>query len=585
MGEIYVTGHRNPDLDSVASAVGYAELKRRLDRDNEYVPVRLGEVNAQTAWALECSGAPKPAFLPHIRLRVQDVMHGDFTTATEDTPLRDVGLTMARENVDLVPVVDGEGALVGLITERDLARLYIRESRGASKFEERPTSVASIVRTLEGELVVGEDREVKGRLWVLSMDVESLGQTMEAGDIAVVGDRDDAQREAIDLGVSVLVMSNGARPGPEVLERAQERGTAVICSPLDSYVTSRMIQLAVPCGTVMTRDVLTASPGDLLADVTEAILDAYYRAAIAVDDDDRPVGIVSRRSFVNPHPRRVLLVDHAETAQSVPGVETAEIVEILDHHHIGSIETRVPVMATFDPIGSTATLVVERFRLNGMEPTPPTATMLLAAILSDTVILSSPTATERDRAVVEYLELLLQVDARRFGTEMFERASDVSEVAAEEIVSPRRQGVPGLLGAEHLHRADRDGGHRPAAGPQGRAARGDGGAPRGAPLPAVRPDGHRHRDPGHAPARLRRHGAHRADIRGAGRGPRGRAARCDEPQEAGGAEAAGGALSRPERRRAPQRVDIRRTAPHEMRAPPSPVARVASSGPRPSSLR
>jgi manganese-dependent inorganic pyrophosphatase len=436
MAEIYVTGHRSPDLDSVASAIGYAELKRRLDRDNDYVPVRLGEVNAQTAWALERSGAPKPIVLPHIRLRVQDVMHGDFTTAAEDTPLRDVGLTMAHENVDLVPIVDAKGALVGLITERDLAHLYIRESRGASTFSERPAGVASIVHTIEGELLVGEgDRQVDGRLWVLAMDVETQGTNIEPGDIVVVGDRADAQRAAIELGVAVLVTSNDVRPDAEVLELARERGTAVVISPLDSYVTSRMIQLAVPSGTVMTRDVLTASPGDLLAEVTEAILDMYYRAAIVVDDEERPIGIVSRRSFVNPRPRRVLLVDHAETAQSVPGVETAEIVEILDHHHIGSIETKVPVMATFDPIGSTATLVVERFRLNGMEPTPPTAAMLLAAILSDTVILSSPTATDRDRAVVTYLELLLQVDATRLGREMFEAASDVSDVSAEEIVS------------------------------------------------------------------------------------------------------------------------------------------------------
>ena len=437
MPEIYVTGHRNPDLDSVAAAIGYAELKRRLDRDNDYVPVRLGEVNAQTGWALERSGAPSPMLLPHIRLRVMDVMHDDFTTEREDTPLRDVGLTMARENVDIVPIVDARGTLVGLITERDLARLYIRESRGASTFAERPASVASIVQTLEGELLVGHtrDREVDGRLWVLSMEVETMGATMAPGDIVVAGDRSDAQRQAIEIGVAVLVASNGVPPVEEVLALARERDTAVVVSPLDSYVTGRMIQLAVPCGTVMTRDVLTASPEDLLSEVTEAILDAYYRAAIAVDEQDRPVGIVSRRSFVNPRPRRVMLVDHAETAQSVSGVETAEIVEILDHHHIGSIETKVPVTATFDPIGSTATLVVERFRLNGMEPTPPTAGMLLAAVLSDTVILSSPTSTERDRAVVNYLELLLQVDATEFGTEMFESASDVSNVSARDIVS------------------------------------------------------------------------------------------------------------------------------------------------------
>jgi manganese-dependent inorganic pyrophosphatase len=435
MPVVYVSGHRNPDLDSIASAIGYAELKRRIDRGQDYVPVRLGEVNAQTSWALERSGARKPDFLPHIRLRVQDAMHGEFTTATPDTPLRDVGLTMARENLDLVPIVDEDGKLVGLMTERDLARLYIRESRGASTFAERPASVASIVRTLEGELLVGEDRLVDGRLWVLSMDVKTMGAAIRSGDIAVVGDRADAQRGAIEIGVSVLVTSNGVRPDDDVLELARERGTVVISSPLDSYVTSRMIQLSVPCGTVMSTDPLTASPEDLLADVTQPILDMYYRAAIVVDEEQRPIGIVSRRSFVNPRPRRVLLVDHAETAQSVPGVESAEIVEILDHHHIGSIETKVPVTATFDPIGSTATLVTERFRMNGMEPTPPTATMLLGAILSDTVILSSPTATDRDRAVVSYLELLLQVDASEFGREMFEVASDVSNVPAEEIVS------------------------------------------------------------------------------------------------------------------------------------------------------
>jgi manganese-dependent inorganic pyrophosphatase len=230
------------------------------------------------------------------------------------------------------------------------------------------------------------------------------------------------------------VISHDTEPGDDVVALARERDAAVVVSPLDSYVTGRMIQLAVPCATVMSRDPLTATPDDLLAEVAERIKEVEYRAAIAVGDDGAPVGIVSRSDLVNPQPRRVLLVDHAEQAQSVPGIEEAEIVEILDHHHIGSIETRVPVQATFDPVGSTATLVVERFRAEGREPRTATATMLLAALLSDTVVLTSPTTTDRDHRVVEYLEELLGLDARPFGMEMFEASSDATDLDAAEIV-------------------------------------------------------------------------------------------------------------------------------------------------------
>ena len=193
-----------------------------------------------------------------------------------------------------------------------------------------------------------------------------------------------------------------------MLEAARRSGTGVVLSPLDSYVTGRLVSLSVPVREVMSRDPLVAEPDDLLADIADRIKDVHYSAAITVDEHGAPVGIVTRAELVNPVPRQVLLVDHAEQAQSVPGVEQAQIVEILDHHHIGSIETRFPVAATFDPVGSTATLVVERFRSHGREPQRPTATMLLAAVLSDTVILSSPTTTERDHQVVAYLEELLR---------------------------------------------------------------------------------------------------------------------------------------------------------------------------------
>jgi len=437
MPHVYVTGHRNPDTDTIASAIAYAEYKNLVDSENSYAPARLGEVNTQTEWALRRSGAQSPKLLRHIMLRVKDVMHTDLLTAHKDDPLRNVGLAMSKRNIGQVPIVDGGGSLIGLVTERDLARMYIRESRGASTFTESPVSVGAMVEVLEGELLVGEGERVSsGNLWVISMSVDSMGRSMGPGDVVVIGDRSEGQRRAIELGAGVLVVSNGVCPEDEVLAMARERGTAVVLSPLDSYVTSRLIQLSVPCWEVMSKNPLTVDPDDLITEITESVMEVHYRAAIAVDDNNKvPLGVVSRTDLLNPKPRRVLLVDHAEVGQSVKGVEKAQVVEILDHHHIGDIETTTPIPAIFDPVGSTATLVAERYKASGLRPEEGTATMLLAAVLSDTVILNSPTTTERDHEVVGYLERLLGVDAQEFGTEMFEASSDVSGLSAEEIVN------------------------------------------------------------------------------------------------------------------------------------------------------
>ncbi len=434
MATIYVTGHRNPDTDSIASAIGYAELKGRLHPDDRYVAVRLGPVNAQTAWALERSGAAAPELLPHIHLRVRDVMGPERPCAGHNDSLRAVGLAMAKSDADLIPIVDDDGVLVGVLTARDLARRYIKESGEPSSFDDRPVSVDLIVEVLGGELLVRPERRLTGRLWAVTVHPDTMGRTMGGNDIVVIGDRADAQRRAVEIGVALVVTTYDVQPDEELLRLARAAGTGVVVSPLDSYVTGRLVSLSVPVREVMSRDPVTAEPDDLVADVTERIKDVHYSAAIAVDEGGVPLGLVTRADLVNPEPRQVLLVDHAEQAQSVPGIEGALIVEILDHHHIGSIETRVPVAATFDPVGSTATLVCERFRSHGREPKRPTAMMLLAAILSDTVILSSPTTTERDRAVVRYLEELLELEARAFGTEMFEASSAVGDVSAADLI-------------------------------------------------------------------------------------------------------------------------------------------------------
>jgi len=432
---IYVTGHRNPDTDSIASAIAYAELKQQLDPDSEYVPVRLGKVNAQTAWVLERSDARPPDPMVHVYLRVSDVMQESFPVADHREPLREVGRTMAAGDLDIVPIAGDRGELLGVMTERALAHRYIRETGTTHTLADAPTTLSAIVDVLDGELIEGADGTVSGRVWVHSIDAARSRSRISDGDVVVVGNRLDAQRQSIELGAAVLIASNGIAPDQSIRELARERGCRIIISPLDSYVSCRMVTLAAPCERLADREPLTVDPDDLIADVSEQVKDVHYRAAVAVDSRNRPVGLLTRSDLVAPKPRRVILVDHAEAAQSVPGVEQAEIVEILDHHHIGSIETRVPVTATFDPVGSTATLITERFAGNELEPMDSTATLLLCAILSDTVLLNSPTTTDRDRAAVDHLEDLIDVNAMALGREMFASTSDVSEVPADEIVA------------------------------------------------------------------------------------------------------------------------------------------------------
>ena len=429
---VYVTGHRNPDTDSIGAAIGLAELRNRRDPDNDYVPVRLGALNPQTTWVLERAGLTAPEYLSHVMLRALDVMQTDFPSIREDDPVREAGLAMNSADAELIPVVDDDGILTGVVTTRALARRYIRESRESSKLREA-TYVHAVAAVLDGDLVTGEDHRLSGRVWVHAMELDSPSG-IGSGDVVVSGNRPEVHRMVIERGVSLLVLSNRAQPVDEIVALAQEHGTAIISSPLDTYVSARMITLAAPCRGLMEKDPLVAEREELVSDVSEQIKESHHGTAVVVDAKNRPVGIINRADLVSPERRRVILVDHAEQAQSVLGIEQAEIVEILDHHHIGSIETKVPVLATFDPVGSTATLVIERFQRNKLEPTSQTATVLLAAVLSDTVILNSPTTTARDRKVVAWLGELLELDPTQFGREMFEETGDVSDVPAADLV-------------------------------------------------------------------------------------------------------------------------------------------------------
>ena len=500
------------------------------------MPVRLGTANAQTSWLLERSGAPLPVLLPHAKLRVRDVMRTEFAIANRRDPVRTVGLLMAPK--DVVPIVDDDGVLRGVLTERALARRYIRESREASRLD-APTPVGSIVSVLEGELLCGsEDQEVRGRVWVQAMDARSASQVGAAtSSSSATGPTRRRARSRPAPTCSCSATTRAPTSGSSSWRATP--GAAIVTSPLDSYVTSRMITLSEPVHAFVEGDPLTVGRDDMVSDISEQIKTVHYRAAVAVDRAGRPIGLVTRSDLVNPAPRRVLLVDHAERAQSVHGIEEAEIVEILDHHHIGSIETRMPVTAIFDPVGSTATLVTERFRQNGFDPRAPTATMLLGAILSDTVLLTSPTTTERDRVATRHLEELLALDAQAFGREMFEGSSDVADVSAQDLV------------VRDLKEYELDGG-RTLSIAQIETVGGALAERTEELLEAVAAYRERHDQllfalmvtdilaQLHDAARQRPRAARRARVRRAGRRRRDRPARRHEPQEAGRAGAAEG---------------------------------------------
>jgi manganese-dependent inorganic pyrophosphatase len=425
-------------MDAIGAAYGYAELKNLLDLGTEYLPVRLGDPNPQTEWVLEQAGVEAPRFLPHIRLRAEDLMKTQHGAIHCNDSLRAAGLAIDYANNDLVPVTDDDGVMVGVVTTKALARRYVRDSRTTSTLH-GPTSVKTIAEVMDGELLANGAETVCGRIWAHAIEDATQSDT-GANDVVVVGDRSDAQMALIERGVSLLIISNGQHPTDEVLAAARAAGTVLIVSPLDTYVSARFVSLAEPCNVLMGTDAVVVTGDELLAEVSDQLKDSDYATAVVVDESRRPIGLISRADMVAPERRKVVLVDHAEIAQSVPGIEEADVVEILDHHHIGTIETRNPIPATFDPIGCTSTLVTERFRAAGHTPSRGAAILLLGAILSDTVIMNSPTTTGRDVTQIEWLGELLDLNPQEFGREMFEAGSDVSGVPATELV--RRDAKP-----------------------------------------------------------------------------------------------------------------------------------------------
>ncbi len=432
---VAVVGHRSPDTDSIASPIAYAWLKGREEPDEVFRAFRLGDLNRETRFVLDYFNVPAPPYLPHVYQRIREAMVWEVVSAPQDATSYEVGFLMREKGVRSVPLVDAENRPVGLVTTRTLAELYIHEA-GTFTFAEEPPTVAQVVRTLGGKLLVGTPHtRLSGRPVVAAMTPSLMRKFMQPGDVVIVANRLDAQRTSLELGASALIVSGGIRPRRIILETAKRQGTVVILSPHSTASTLRLVRLSLPAIAMAEKHPLTFSPEEILSEIVPDMMQDRHGVALVVDEESRLLGILTRHDLLHPKRRRVILVDHSEPNQAVPGVEQADILEILDHHHLGGLETRAPLRVWVQPVGSSATLVFHRYGEVGIRPPSEMAGLMLAAILSDTMLLRSPTTTTWDKEAVRELERLAGVRWQEFGVEMYRAKTDISGLSAWDVIT------------------------------------------------------------------------------------------------------------------------------------------------------
>ncbi|MDZ4655811.1 MAG: putative manganese-dependent inorganic diphosphatase [Coriobacteriia bacterium] len=434
MGQILVFGHRNPDNDSICSAVAYAHLKNRTDVENVYVPARLGPVPPETAWVFERFGADLPDEIPHVRTRVRDVMTVEVVSVAPDENMLLAGRLMRQHGIRALPVVDEGGVVRGLVNVNILAERYIEETDVAG-FAELPVTVGQLAQALGGSVLEGDpDMVLSGGVLIGAMEPQTMRSYIKPGDTLIVGDRVRTQPMAIEAGVACLIVTGGATPEDGVVELAASSGTAMVSSPHDTYGTARLVNLSHSVGEIMDANLLLVGPDMLLSEVAEDLIESPHREAVVVDDGGKLLGMITRTNLARGLRRRIILLDHNELAQSASGAEEATIVEIVDHHRVGDVQTAAPILFLNMPVGSTATIVAERYRELGVDVPISVAGLLLSAVLSDTVLLKSPTTTAIDREVAERLAALLKFEPLEFGMEMFKARSAYETFSAERVV-------------------------------------------------------------------------------------------------------------------------------------------------------
>ena len=432
--KVVVIGHRNPDTDSICSAIAYAELKNKTS-DLVCEPRRAGKMNQETEFVLKKFGVKPPRMCTDVNPKIRDVDYREMPGIPGSTSLRKAWEIMRDKQIDTLPVTSPDNELEGVITVKDIATANM-DVFDTGILAKSQTTYRNILETLGGTMVVGREDDVctTGHIRIGTATPEMLENTVEKGDIVILTNRYESQLCAIEKEASLLIICNGSKVGRTIQRIAEEMGVAIMSAPVDTYAAGKLISQCAPISYYMTRsDIMKFTLVTPVADVTRVMAKVRHRYFPILDEDGKYCGMVSRRNIINLQKRRIILVDHNEATQAVEGFDQAEILEIIDHHRIGSLETSGPVYFRNQPVGCTATIITQMYDENDVEIPPQIAGLLLAAILSDTLVFRSPTCTPLDEALAKRLAKIAGVDIDEFASEMFEAGEKLDGKTAEEV--------------------------------------------------------------------------------------------------------------------------------------------------------
>ena len=432
--KVVVIGHRNPDTDSICSAIAYAELKNKTS-DLVCEPRRAGKMNQETEFVLKKFGIKPPRMCTDVNPKIRDVDYREMPGIPGSTSLRKAWEIMRDQQIDTLPVTSADNELEGVITVKDIATANMDVFDTGILAKSR-TSFRNILETLDGTMAVGSEDDVctTGHIRIGTATPEMLESTVEKGDIVIPTNRYESQLCAIEKEASLLILCNNAKVGRTIQRIADETGVAIMTTPVDTYAAGKLISQCAPISYYMTRsDIMKFTLVTPVADVTRVMAKVRHRYFPILDEDGKYCGMVSRRNIIALRKRRIILVDHNEATQAVEGFDQAEILEIIDHHRIGSLQTSGPVYFRNQPVGCTATIITQMYDESGVEIPPQIAGLLLAAILSDTLVFRSPTCTPLDEALAKRLAKIVGVEIDEFASEMFEAGEKLDGKTAEEV--------------------------------------------------------------------------------------------------------------------------------------------------------
>ena len=432
-GKVYVVGHKNPDTDSICSAIAYAELKKKVTGE-EYVARRAGQINEETQYVLAKFGVKAPEILKNVKLQVKDLDIHKIEGVEPNVSIRDTWTKMKEQSVKTLPILKDE-ELVGVISTGDIAKSYMDVYDNKILSEAR-TQYRNIIKTLDGELVTGNLHGYfsKGKVTIGASNPDMMEEFIEKDDLVILGNRHEAQACAVDIDASCLVLCQNAEVSEELIKKAEEQSIVIIRTPHDTFTTARLINQSIPVKYFMSKGpLLTFRMSDYVDDIKERMTKKKFRDFPILDRHGRFRGFISRRRFMDASKKKVILVDHNERSQAIDGIEEAEIVEIIDHHRLGNMETMGPVFFRNQPVGCTATIVTQMYEEAGVEIPPKIAGLLCSAIISDTLLFRSPTCTAVDEKIAEKLAKVAGINMEEMAKAMFNAGSSMKGKSAEEI--------------------------------------------------------------------------------------------------------------------------------------------------------